>query len=203
MTNKNWNTDDYLFEFTDVPAYSGELVHMPIIHKIDKVHHFLFDGVLKDAHRCLGIHAELPALILCLASVDYLAGYYAGKQTDRNDYIGFMRRYFPTQYHSLLDEIYAQLRCGLMHNLVAQDPWKSSQVSFLIHPNSTNHLLMNQNGKTIFSVHFFEQDIYRAWVMYMYDLIMKSDENLTLVNNFNNRFNRLEGRSAFMERVPD
>ena len=73
MTNNNWNSDDYVFEFPDVQRYEGLLIDMPIIHKIDKVRHFLVDNILTEAYECINIHAELPAIILGLASVDYLS----------------------------------------------------------------------------------------------------------------------------------
>ena len=177
MTNKNWNPDDYRFEFPDVPTYEGRLVDMPLEHKIEKVRHFLLDEVFKDAHKCINIHVELSALFLALASVDYLSGFFVGRQSTKLAYLSFMRRYFPPEYEPIIDTIYSQLRCGLMHNLVARNPWKRGSKLFLIHPNSPNHLSQNQEGHIIFSVVIFIEDIRRAFWMYVYDLIMKADTN--------------------------
>lgn len=203
MTNKNWNPEDYHFEFPDVPAYEGPLVDMPLAHKIEKVRHFLLDEIFKDAHNCINIHSELSALFLALAAVDYLSGFFVGRQSNRHAYISFMIRYFPSDYEPIIDEIYYQLRCGLMHNLVALNPWKRNQNSFLIHPNSPNHLSQNQEGQIIFSVLIFIEDIRRAFWIYAHDLIMKADTNRESLLNFEKRFNRLDGIGAFMIRLPD
>lgn len=203
MTNRNWSPDDYYFEFPDIPAYAGPPADMPLPHKIEKVRLFLLGEIFKEAHECIDIHAELSALILSLASVDYITGFFVGRESTKRDYIAFMRRYFPLEYKPLIDVIYSQLRSGLMHNLTILNPWKTVSQSFLIHPNSTNHLSQNQEGQTIFSVLFFIEDIRRAWWMYGYDLIMKPDTNRELVLNFNKRFDRLDGRGAFMVKVPD
>ena len=203
MTDHTWNPDDYRFEFPDVPRYEGELVDMPIHHKVEKVRRFLIEGVLSEIERCINSGAELAGLLLSLATVDYLAGYYVGRQTTRHDYINFMIRYFPAKYHPYLEDIYIQLRSGLMHNLVAANPWRHESASFLIHPREEHHLDFNEHGKLIFSVAHFRIDIYRAWRMHAHDIIMKAEANPQLVNNFNARFDRLKGVSAFMERVPD
>lgn len=203
MTNKNWNPDDYRFEFPDVPAYEGRLVDMPLEHKIEKVRHFLLDEIFEDAHKCINIHAELSALFLALASVDYLSGFFVGRQSTKLAYVSFMRRYFPQEYEPIIDTLYSQLRCGLMHNLVVTNPWKKTSTSFLIHPNSQDHLVENQEGQIIFSVLVFIEDIRRSFWMFAHDLIMRKEANPDLVLNFDNRFNRLNGLGAFMTRVPD
>jgi hypothetical protein len=161
------------------------------------------DEILKEAQQCINIHAELSALIVSLASVDYLAGFFVGRQSTKQDYIAFMKRYFPIEYAPLIDAIYSQLRSGLMHNLVAANPWKRGSESFVIHANSLRHLSQNYQGQTIFSVLLFIEDIRWSLRMYAYDLIMRADTNRELVLNFNKRFNRLGGQGAFMVKVPD
>jgi hypothetical protein len=203
MSYKEWNPDDYKFEFADIPAYSGELIDMPIEHKIVKLKEFLVDEIFKDAINCIRVHSELSALFVALASVDYLSGFFTGKQSNRQAYISFMHSYFPLNYEPLVDTIYSQLRCGLMHNLVIANPWKSQYKSFLIHPNSQNHLSTDQDNKIVFSVLIFIEDIRRAFCIYAHDLIMKADINSDLVKNFHKRFNKLDGIGAFMIRVPD
>ncbi len=203
MTDQNWDSNNFLFDFDDVPRYEGELVKMPIHHKIEKVRTYLVDEILIEIEKCIAQGAELSGLLLALASVDYLAGFYVGRQSKRKDYVAFMHHYFPSKYHPLLEAIYDQLRSGLMHNLVAANPWKPQLKSFLIHPSSEDHLEQNNEGKIVFSVGHFRVDIYRAWRMHAHDLIMKPHENEALLANFNKRFNKLDGVGAFMERYPN
>lgn len=203
MTNRQWDPENYKFEFPDVPAYEGPLVDMPLIHKVEKVRQFLVGDVLPEAKRCLDVHAELAALLLSLAAVDYLAGFYVGKKTTRDDFVNFMQDYFPKEYQSILDKIYDQLRSGLMHNLVGVFPWKDNNIPFVIHPDAKEHLHQNKNGQTIFSVLLFLEDIRRAWWMYAYDIVMKGDKHPDLVTKFSKRFNKLNGLGAFMVKVLD
>lgn len=203
MTNQEWDPNEYLFEFEDVPRFEGELVEMPIHHKVEKVRHYLIDEVLGEMENCIALGAELAAVLLGLAAVDYLAGFYVGKQSKKGDYVDFMRRYFPSNYHRRLDDIYDQLRSGLMHNLVAANPWKPQTPAFLIHLSSDDHLEVNTDGKVVFSVSHFRIDIFRAWRMHAHGLIMKPLENENLIANFNKRFNKLNGIGAFMVRIPN
>ncbi len=176
---------------------------MPIHYKVLKVKTFLVVEVLPEAKRCLDTSAELAALMLTLAAVDYMAGFYAGHQSKNADFKDFVAEYFPKEYRPFLDPLYDQIRSGLMHNLVVSNPWKGEGVSLIIHPNSKDHLTKNADGKIVFSISYFLEDTRRAWWKYQYDLIMKDDNLPNLVINFNRRFNMLDGRGAFMERVPD
>ena len=204
MTDKNWNYEDWFVNFPNPLPYTGPITGMPITSKIGKVSQFLLGAVLQDALRSLGAGAELGALLLCLASVDYLSGFYAGHKSRKRDFVAFMKDYFPPKYQYFLDAIYDQLRSGLMHNLVAMNPWLGvDNIPIRIQPDSENHLEKNPDGDVIFSVGTFLQDLKQAWVMYTYDVIMKSNEKPELVSNFNYRFNKLDGKGAFMVRVPD
>jgi len=199
--NPEWNPDLYIFEFPDVPQYEGLLVEMPLIHKVEKIRVYVTE-VLKQSARCLGIDAEIPALITGLAIIDYLAGFYAGRQSKKEDYIEFMHQYFPSTYRPFLEYIYHNLRCGMLHNLVAMNPWKDANISFLIASNHSNHL-MPESDKTIFSVKTFLEDIRRSWWKFAHTLIMKGDLNPELVTKFHRRFNKLQGIGAFMVNTPE
>jgi hypothetical protein len=203
MTDRNWNPDHYKFEFPDVPPYEGTLVGTPVHHKVEKLRRFFPGEILDEVYRCLDAKAELAALILCLAAVDYLAGFYFGRQSKREDVKVFADKYFPAVYAPFLDDIYVQLRNGLMHNLAIRNPWHGHGTEFIIHPNSTNHLQQNEDGKTVFSVIFFCEDIRRAFWMYIYDVLMKAKLYPELVRNFHKRFNKLDGQGAAMERIPN
>jgi hypothetical protein len=123
MTTINWDPKNYTFDFPDVPNYEGPLIDMPFLHKVEKVRHFVMDEILPEINRAVGASSELAGVVLSLALVDYIAGYYVGKQSSGNDYIGFMNRYFPDAYKSYNSSIYHDLRNGLMHNLAAKNPW--------------------------------------------------------------------------------
>jgi hypothetical protein len=203
VTDKEWDPKDYLFDFADVPAYEGELVAMPIHHKMEKLRKYLVHDVLSDMERAQAADAPLSAVLLGLASIDYLAGYYAGKQSKKPEYVDFMRRYFPSAHQPYLEAFYDQLRSGLMHNLVAMNPWKPNEISFTIHRHSDNHLAVGADGKIDFSVGHLRVDIFRAWRMWAFDLIMKPDKNEQEVRNFHRRFNKYDGVGAYMEETPN
>jgi hypothetical protein len=201
MTDQTWNDQDYLFDFPDVPAYEGPLSQAPFMHKVNWVWRYIFDDLLEEAHRAVNAGSELAGLIIALAIVDYLAGYRIGRQSTGDDYIAFIRDYFPHQYDPFARHIYIQIRNGLMHNLVALNPWRSSGPIFLIHPNHTAHLHHIEDDRTAFSILTFLEDIRRAWVKFAHELVV--DANPELVSNFIRRFDRLDGRGAFMHRIPD
>jgi len=203
MTDLQWNPEDYLLDFPDIPPYEGPLTEMAVPSKALKVKTFLVVEVLPEARKCLNIGAQLAALMLTLAAVDHMAGFYAGRQSTHSDFKDFLGRYFPKQYQPYLDAIYDQIRSGLIHNLAISNPWKGQGIPFLIHPDSEKHLTPDDEGRIIFSVSYFLEDTRRAWWMYQYDIIMKGAEYAELVAKFNRRFNKLDGRGAFMERLPD
>jgi hypothetical protein len=203
MTNPNWNPNDYKFTFPDEPAIEGNIVNFPIIQKVEKIRVFLLKTILVEAHNCLRVKSEIAALLLAIASVEYLAGYYAGEQSRKDDFISFLKDNFPDQYSSYYEAIYDQLRCGLVHNLNILNPWNKNGIDFLVHSNSPDHLKVNNEGKLIFSVSFFLEDIRRAFWMYVYDLVEKREENQDLIKKFEKRFNRLDGRGALMLKVSD
>lgn len=204
MTIPNWDPKDYEVVFDDfkIPP-NTPLVEIPFIGKVSNILDYLLCGVLPDALKPSFYGNNLGGLFVTLASIDYLAGYYVGRETHSKDYKAFMRRYFPDIYYPYLDAIYSQIRCGLMHNLVALDPWNgNNQVSFIIQDRSSIHLVEIE-GRISFSIPIFIMDTARAFVMYQYDLIMKQTENEILIKNFEKRFNRFNGRASVMNIVPD
>jgi hypothetical protein len=203
MTNPNWNPEDYKFEFPDVPRYEGSLINMPFIYKVEKVRYFVIDEILPEIVRAVIANSELAGMVLSLALVDYIAGYYVGKQSTGNDYIDFLNHYFPNTYKPYSYSIFHDLRNGLMHNLAAKNPWRPAATSFLIHHKPSQHLELTDEGRVLYSVPIFAEDIRRAWFMYMYDLVMKKNANPELVANFENRFRRLQGLGAYMVRILD
>jgi hypothetical protein len=196
-----WNPEDYVLSFPDSWFPGGALVDMPLVHKADKVREYLH-SVLADSVRCARVGAEIPATLAGLAVIDYVAGFYVGRQTKANDYIAFMRRHFPQRYAAHLDAVYANLRCGLMHNLVAANPWQAGHPHFLIVGDCEPHMVV-EGDRIVFCVLKFLEDVRRAWIKYSFELLMRGDENPELVTHFRRRFNKLCGIGAFMVKVPD
>jgi hypothetical protein len=195
MTLKNWNPEDYRFDYEPV-YYQGEIVKAPLIHKAIEVYKYLLGFIIPDAAKAFKSGGELSCLLTTFCIVDYLTGYYSGKQSTEKTFTSFVEKYFPQEYQFMSEALY-QLRCGLVHNLVFFNPWKPSVDSLIIEENSPSHLQVVK-GKFVFSILHFLEDTRRATIMYFYDLIMHSDENLALVNNFHKRFNRKNGAASVM-----
>ena len=196
-----WNPDDFRFSFPDVYFLGGPLVEMPLVMKADKVRRYV-GAVLTSSANSLAVGGEIPATLAGLATIDYLAGYCAGRQSQARDYKAYMTRYFPTRYQPHLDSFYTSLRCGLMHNLVAVSPWQPGHPHFLIVGNCESHMVV-EDRRIVFCVVRFLEDVRRSWIRFSFDLIQKPVECADLRANFERRFDRLCGSGAFMVQVPD
>lgn len=204
MTDLNWNFKDYELDFPDVPPYEGPLIGMPLPHKVAKLAKFFAHEIVHEIRRCLDNHAELAALLVCLASVDYLAGFVHGHETRGTDYEALLQSsFFPAEYSPLAHDIYVQLRNGLMHNLVTLNPWRTEGKRFHVVRIAPNHLNATEDGSLIFSVHTFTIDILRAYAMYQHALLNTDSPNRQLIQRFNKRFDMLDGQGAFMERTEE
>lgn len=196
MTLSDWNADDYLMDFEDI-HFSGYLVNAPLIMKVGWVTRYLHDVIFPDAIRAVVNGGELAGLLLTFSIVEYLSGFYARRGDQAEKFKAFMKQYFPSQYLLYIDEIYTHIRNGLVHNLSLMNPSIASTTSFTLEKESDLHL-QHKNSKVIFSIHHFIEDTRRAMVMYSYDLIMKSDDNPDLVENFHKRFNKQDGAASMM-----
>jgi len=196
MTIPDWNIEDYVLDFEDV-RYSGPIVKAPLIIKTGRILRYLHDLVFPDAIKAVASGGEVSGLLMGFSIVEYLAGYYAGKRSQAKDFISFLERYFPEEYKPLLSDIYNQLRNGLVHNLTLLNPWIPSRISFIIESRSESHLQL-KDEKVVFSIYHFIEDTRRAMVMYLYDLIMKADENQDLIKLFEQRFNKQNGAASVM-----
>lgn len=197
MTLPNWTGEDYLFEFETPPPFTGPIVNAPLVIKVGRVMSYLHELIIPDAIKAVVGGGELSGLLLSFSIVEYLAGYFAGKSSQSKEFIAFLNRYFPEQYNPYAKDIYNHLRSGLIHNLTLQNPWTQSKTLFTIEKQSNNHLL-KVNGKIVFSISHFIEDVRRSEIMYRYDLIMKSGENQELIKNFHRRFNKQDGAASMM-----
>ena len=191
------NPEDFYVQFDPI-HYEGALVDAPLPLKIYKVNSYLGE-VLKSCRRCLTVDAEIPAVITTLAAVDYLAGFFSGQESTGADYKAFMAAYFPPAYAPFLDRIYVDLRCGLVHNLVAINPWRSSAGSFLLVTDVPNHLAV-EGDRVVWSIRTFIEHTYVAWLTYLKH-VMSAPPDPAAVACFHKRFDKLAGTGALMEKV--
>lgn len=199
MTLPDWNSDNYLVDFEPI-YFEGKIVDAPLIRKTGWIIQYLQDVIFPDAIKAVVSGGELSGLLLGFSIVDYLAGYFAGKNSHAKDFKNFIYSYYPEQYRPYLDEIYSQLRNGLVHNLSIINPWIPSKFSFTIEKRSDLHLQKIED-KVVFSIYHFLEDGRRAMVMYLFDLVMKSEENQDLVANFEKRFNKKDGAASMIAKT--
>lgn len=194
------NPNNYAVSFPDSHWSGGHIVTMPLVHKANTVRIHL-ELVLEEAKLAVTSGAELPALMTGLAAVDYLVGFTVGRSTTRQDYLRYIKSYFPTVYEPISAWIYDHLRCGLLHNLVAMNPWRSEIPNrpFRLTAEPTLHLETDSDGKLVFVIPAFLEDINKSWVRYRHELLPPVSK-AELVEKFHQRFNRLEGAGAFMTR---
>lgn len=196
MTLPEWNPDNYLVDFEDI-HYSGPIVDAPLAMKTGLIMRYLHDDIFPQAIKAVLNGCDVAGLILGFSIVDYLSGYFSGKNSQAKDFISFLNRYFPEQYKPYSENIYHHLRSGLVHNLVLQNPWVQADIPFTIDVQSEFHLQIKDN-KAMFSIFHFVEDTRRAEIMYFYDLIMKPHENEDLIKNFHKRFNKQDGAASMM-----
>jgi hypothetical protein len=203
MTLQNWNSEDWKVDFPDI-YFEGNITKAPIIWKVGQLTKYVLGSIIPDAFKALMNGGELSSLLLCFALIDYLASYYVGRGTGEKAYINFMSRYFPQKYHPYLQSIYGQLRCGLLHNLVAYNPfYRGERINYYISRIPKDHLERLDNNKLNFSIPIFLEDTRRAYIMYSYDMVMKAKDNQELLANFSHRYNKLDGKSSVMVYIPD
>lgn len=203
MTDSNWNINDYKLSFDDI-VFTGNVVDAPVNWKIGQIINYFHNTVIKDAINAILHGSELSGLTLGISALDYLAGYYSGHETTGQDFVNYLEKYFPDKYYPFTQSIWGQIRCGLLHNLVSKNPWRNVNFyEFIITKNPKNHLGQDENGRYIFSISTFLEDLRRSAIMYVYELVMKPEENNDLLINFENRFNTNNGASAIMVHIAD
>ncbi len=199
MTIPDWDFEKYKVDFDDI-HFSGPIIKAPLIMKTGWIIRYLHDVIFPDAVKAIVQGGELSGLLMGFSVVDYLAGYFAGKSSQEKDVKAFMYRYYPEQYKPYLNDIYSQIRNGLVHNLSIINPWIPHKFIFIIEKRSDLHLQIMKD-KIVFSIFHFLEDGRRAMVMYLYDLVMKPDENRDLINNFERRFNKKDGAASMMAKT--
>lgn len=185
--------------FEDI-NYSGNLVDAPIIWKVGRVIRYLHDDVFREASRAVNLGLDLSSLLISFSIVEYLAGFYAGRQSKAEDFINFINDFFPEKYRPFSSSIYEQLRNGLVHNLTLLNPWLTSNHEFIIENNSEDHL-SQRDKKVVISIKHFLYDIMIAHGLHSYLIVMKPRDYPDLIKNFEKRFNKKDGTSSTMMKV--
>ncbi len=120
---------------------------------INSIKKSLNDMAFHDIKRASNGKAKMGAFILCSCFIEYMAGFVAGKETTKNDYIKFIEKYIPG-YDA--NKIYKDLRCKLVHNY-------SEGGSYLFtdaHPEL--HNAKSSDGRTVINLENFIEDLGKA-----------------------------------------
>lgn len=98
----------------------------------------------------------LTGFILMACAIDYLAGFWQGRETTGKDYIDFIDTYFPSGRYSA-SGLYGSLRNGLVHMFTIKNTAYN-----LTDGNSKLHLKLTKGGQIILNAEDFRDDIIAA-----------------------------------------
>lgn len=157
------------------PAISSELIWFAYTFRP----HFE-EWIFGPIDRLVCSKDALIGFIFMSCSIDYLAGFWRGRETHRTDYIDFIKTYFPNGKY---DErrLYESLRCGLVHMFTIKD-----RKYALTHNNPTNHLKSTDDGHIVLNAGNFRDDLFSAAQKYFNDV--QADPLLLqkLIDRYNN-----------------
>jgi len=112
--------------------------------------------------------AKMGAYILASCFIDYLAGFYYGHKSTKDDYINFVNKYL-RRYDG--KQVYYSVRNGLVHNYSVERDFVFSEKGI-----DGPHLGKYKNGKTVLNLEDFLADIENA--MSKYFKALEHDNNL-------------------------
>lgn len=143
---------------------------------INRIKFSLTQLAFTDIKRASAGGAKMGAFILASCFIDYLAGFYYGHKSKKEDYINFINKHL-RRYDG--GKIYYSVRNGLVHNY-------SVERDFIFSENRDDgpHLGKHKNGKIILNLDEFIKDIENA--MNKYFNALEHDNNLKLkaINRF-------------------
>lgn len=99
--------------------------HMPINKSPDEqgvwaeFREYFEKFVVRDIEKSLSAEVEVGTIILTVIGIDCLSGYYAGKPTDKDTFVEFMKEFMPRYTIHALD-IYECIRNGLAHDYIVK-----------------------------------------------------------------------------------
>lgn len=86
------------------------------------------------------------AFVLIACAIDYLAGFWAGKDANKKDYINFLSANYEFSAKYSPKDIYESLRCGLVHNFTIHNgayALTSDNPQNHLRQATTNHIFLN------------------------------------------------------------
>jgi hypothetical protein len=139
--------------------------------------------VVEPIDRLIGTQDALAGFILMTCTIDYLAGFWWGDSTIRQNkvsYKKFIDKYFPPERYDS-DALYDSLRNGLVHMFTIKDKKYS-----LTHNNPELHLQTDEHGQTILNAQDFFNDLKVAKEKYFADVLRQGE----LLNKLIKRYQR-------------
>jgi hypothetical protein len=102
-----------------------------------------------DIEKCLDADIQVGTIILTLTAIDTLSGYYAGRYSEKVDFINFMQRFMPS-YASCADDIFGLMRSDLVHNYAIRKDGTIGSRFVLKGMRGEPHLIPTSNPEIIF-----------------------------------------------------
>ena len=141
------------------------------------------EWVIGPINRLVHTQDPLIGFILMACAIDYLAGFWWGKNTKgqvEDAYTGFVNEYFPKGRYDA-GGLYDSLRNGLVHMFTIKNKKYA-----LTHNNPSFHLKIDRNGQTILNAGDFRDDLLVAKECYFDDVEAKPG----LLDRVLDRYNR-------------
>lgn len=137
------------------------------------------EWVFGPIDRLLSTEDALIAFIVMACAIDYLAGFWKGKETTRSIYKSFIDEYFPTgRYDS--KGLYGSLRNGLVHMFTIK-----GKKYALTHGHPELHLKTDSNGQVVLNAADFRNDLVGAKERYFNDVEANSRLLQKVVKRYN------------------
>lgn len=123
--------------------------------------------IIEDIRKCIEHDfLESGLIILTLAGVECISGYFCGRKADQNTFCAFFdSKYFRNEYTTYSTQIYQCLRNGLVHDHTN----KNNVFTLFRKVNDAPHLqkIYTDKGETIsFNRENFANDLLNAWKTY-------------------------------------
>jgi len=153
--------------------------------------------IADDIEKALNAGLEVGVIILTVIGIDCLSGYYAGKETNRQFFVNFMKVFMPS-YGSYADDIYSCVRSGLAHDYVIKRNSKSKRSFVFSRDQGEPHLVpTNVNPDVIFlNRETFARDFLEAQRKYF----EKAENDQS---TWNKALLRLNGQKGFLTVRPE
>jgi hypothetical protein len=143
---------------------------------IERIKHSLSKLAFADVKKASDGGAKMGAFILANCFIDYLAGFYYGRKSTKNDYINYVDKHLK-KYGG--DKIYRSVRNGLVHNYSVDRDFVFSEKG-IDGPNLGKY----KNGKIVLNLEDFLNDIESAMDKYFKALNRDNNLRIKAINRF-------------------